>query len=244
MRIRIYYLLIIPLIVSSYTFGQVKYFKTPNGKIINYSAYSKLKTDKLNDFKASFSEVSLEDKFKELYRNRDSIVYTYTWSFKMEKKGKKSAKVESKEKYIGKIFPIKTLTTINGKSITLTNLKGKPTMINFWFTKCKPCVDEIATLNKIQNTFKGSVNFIAITYEKKDIVTKFLRTHNYDFIQVINAQNLLNEFEISHCPQNIFLDKNGKVVCVKSGIPYTANKDGKIKMGDGQEFIEILKKLL
>lgn len=244
MKIRISYLTIMTFIVSTSVLGQTKYFKTPNGKIINSTTYSKLKTDKLEHYKASFSQVTLEDDLKELYRNNDSIVYSYSWKIKMNGSEKTTTKVVGVEKYIGKVLPIKSLTTIDNKTIGLNNIKGKPTLINFWFTTCKPCVDEIATLNKIKSTFKNSVNFIAITFEKKDVVTMFLKKHDYNFIQVIDAQNFLNELNITNCPLNVFIDKEGKVVSVENGIPYEMGNDGKMKIGDGKEFIKTLRKLL
>lgn len=244
MKIRNSYLTIMTFIISTSVLGQTKYYKTPNGKIIDSTTYSKLKTDNLEHYKASFSQVTLEDELKELYRNNDSIIYSYTWNIKMNGNEKTTTKVVGVEKYIGKVLPIKNLTTIDKKSIGLNDMKGKPTLINFWFTTCKPCVDEIATLNKIKSTFKDSVNFIAITFEKKDVVTKFLKKHDYDFIQVIDAQNFMNEINLSNCPLNVFIDKEGKVVSVKNNIPYEMKKDGKMKIGDGKEFIKTLRKLL
>jgi thiol-disulfide isomerase/thioredoxin len=32
---------------------------------------------------------------------------------------------------------------LNGKKISFTELNGKPTLINFWFTTCAPCIDEM-----------------------------------------------------------------------------------------------------
>ncbi len=244
MKIRISYLTIMTFIISTSVLGQTKYYKTPNGKIIDSTTYSKLKTDKLKHFKASFLQVTLEDKLNELYRSNDSIVYSYAWNIKMNGNEKTATKVVGVEKYIGKILPIKNLTTIDNKSIGLNNMKGKPTLINFWFTTCNPCVAEIAALNKIKSTLKDSVNFIAITYEKKDVVTRFLKKHDYDFIQVIDAQNFIDEMNLTNYPLNVFIDKEGKVVSIEKGIPYEMKKDGKMKIGDGKEFIKILRKLL
>lgn len=244
MQTKIIYLTIMSLIISISVAGQTKYYKTPKGKIIDAVAYSKIKSDKLKDLKASFSEVNLKDELKELYRNNDSIVYSYTWKFVIAKTEEKSAKAVGVEKYIGKILPVKNLRTIDNKSIALSNLKAKPTLINFWFSTCKPCIDEIEALNKLKRTFKDSVNFIAITFEKKEIVAKFLKKHNYDFIQVVDAQSFINEVGVTGCPKNVFLDKKGKVVSVENGIPYEMQKDGKMKIGDSKKFAEILRKLL
>jgi hypothetical protein len=88
------------------------------------------------------------------------------------------------------------------------------------------------------------VNFIAITYEKKEVVTKFLQKHDYNFIQVIDAQNFINELELTGFPKNVFLDKEGKVVIVENGIPYEMKEGGKMEIGDDKKFIKTLRKLL
>jgi len=54
----------------------------------------------------------------------------------------------------------------------------------------------------------------------------------------------MNEINLSNCPLNVFIDKEGKVVSVKNNIPYEMKKDGKMKIGDGKEFIKTLRKLL
>jgi len=247
MNNRISFLTIITLIISTSLPGQTKYFKSPGGKIIDSIAYSKLKTGKVEQFKASFSQVTLLEALTELYRNNDSIIYSYTWNFKMgeNKKAEKAPKEEAGiEKYIGETFPIKTLKTIDNKSIGPNDIIGKPTLVNFWFTTCKPCIDEIVALNKIKDTFKDSVNFIAITFENKDVVAKFLSKHNYNYTQIIDAQQFINELNLTGFPVNIFIDKNGKVVSVEGGIPYEINNGGEMKPGDSEKFIKILKELL
>ena len=109
MKIRISYLTIMTFIISTSVLGQAKYYKTPTGKIIDSTTYSKLKTDKLEHYKASFSQVTLEDELKELYRNNDSIIYSYTRNIKMSGNEKTTTKVVGVEKYIGKELPIKNL---------------------------------------------------------------------------------------------------------------------------------------
>ena len=65
-------------------------------------------------------------------------------------------------------------------SFSSDQLIGKPTMINFWFTRCAPCIDEMPVLNKIKEKYKDDFNFIAITYEKKEDVEKYKDYTIYD----------------------------------------------------------------
>jgi cytochrome c biogenesis protein CcmG/thiol:disulfide interchange protein DsbE len=57
-----------------------------------------------------------------------------------------------------------------------------------------------------------------------------------------------NSMSMTAFPVNIFLDKNGIVRKIESGIPYVIdnnkNKNKKMKMGDGNEFLTVLRELL
>jgi len=51
---------------------------------------------------------------------------------------------------------------MNEKTYSLSSLKGKIFVINFWFLECKPCVIEIPELNKIVEKHKSEeVLFLA-----------------------------------------------------------------------------------
>ena len=52
-----------------------------------------------------------------------------------------------------KEFPKFDLNTLMDKNFNSEQLKGKPTMINFWFTRCAPCIDEMPVLNKIKEKY-------------------------------------------------------------------------------------------
>ncbi len=47
-----------------------------------------------------------------------------------------------------------TFTTIDGKKISMTDLKGKVVLINFWATDCPGCIKEMPHLIKTYNTYK------------------------------------------------------------------------------------------
>lgn len=142
-----------------------------------------------------------------------------------------------------KEFPEFDLKTLSDKNFNSEKLKGKPTMINFWFTKCPPCIDEMPILNKIKEKYKENFNFIAITYEKKKDVKNFLKKHPFNFEHLINAENFTDQLGIKAYPMNLFLDKNGVLKYVKGGIPYVKLEGGELLMGEGNEIIEIIEKL-
>ena len=72
---------------------------------------------------------------------------------------------------------------------------------------------------------------------------KFLKKHQFDFEHLINAKDFTDQLGIQAYPINLFLDKDGVLKYVKGGVPYESREGEKLKMGDGNEIIEIMEKL-
>jgi thiol-disulfide isomerase/thioredoxin len=232
------------LLLSLTALGQSKYYKTPNGKILDSLSYANLKMTQIDKFKSISPNVQIVETLTPDHKNADSLVYLYSWNIKLGGSGAgEKEKGFEPSKYVDREFPLTGLVALDGNMISIETLKGKPTLINFWFAKCQPCIEEMPVLNKIKADLGSTVNFIGITFEKKEDVKKFLSKHPFDFTQIPNAAAFTDSLEMESYPVNIFLDRNGKVTHIENGIPYIKVKDGKLVMGDEKEFEEILKKL-
>ena len=247
-------LIIITVFVSTVLFGQVKYYKKPNGTILDSLGYSTLKNRTIERNQKSYNqrnpeplittEISIQEYLREEYKNKDSIIYSYTWTIKKFMRENVELEGVGVNKYHNLEFPFPDFKTLDNKKLSFNDLKGKPTLINFWFTTCLPCIEEMPVLNKIKDTFKDSVHFIAINYEDSRKVSAFLLNHKYNFIQIADAEKFTNSLEMNTYPINLFLDRNGKVARVQGGIPYVQDKNNKTVMDDGDAFEKILRKLL
>lgn len=235
-------LLLGTLFLTANAFAQATYFKDQNGKIADASSHKKEKAERVARIKSKFPEAVINEDLTEVYKNNDSIIYAYKLTIKLaDDKGPKGFQAET---YIGREFPLNGLRTIDGEPVDMEKLKGKPTLINFWFTACKPCIEEMPVLNELQSRFSDSVNFIAVTYESTKKVKPFLQQKTFGFTHVTGAKKLIDSLKMIHFPTTVFLDKDGRVVSVEGGIPYILGKDKVLRMGDGKEFEEKLRKLL
>ncbi len=231
------------LLISFSSYCQTEYFTT-NGKnrITKAEAEEMLtkQVDKMTKIlgKQLYGSLTVE----ETITKKDSIISKIIFAIS-DKKKDDLLNFGPLSEFKGKAFPKFDLNTLTGEKFDSENLKGKPTMINFWFTKCAPCIDEMPILNKIKEKYKDDFNFIAITYEKEEDVKKFLKKHPFNFEHLINAETFTNLLGISAYPMNLFLDKNGILKYVKGGIPYENKEGEKLKMGKGNEIIEIIEKL-
>lgn len=228
------------LITTLNCFSQKEYYST-NGKNRLTKAELDLKTSELKTKyeKISNKEVFVGFNIDNTETKTDSIINFV----KFEIKDTNTFKGPLSE-YIGKKLPEMILTDINGKKISINKLNGKPTLINFWFTACAPCIDEMPILNKIHYEYKEKYNFIAVTFESQKQVDKFLKKHLYKFLHIVDAREFTDKLQLKSYPVNLFLDKNGIVKYSENGIPYEQDENGKIKIGDGKDFIKKLEKLL
>lgn len=225
------------------TLAQPAYYKTDDGTVLDSVSYHKIRNEQLTKIKSALPDIVLEEDLVLLYRNPDSIVYAFRWNF-TSRPAQDTAQVFKASDIRGKAFDVGVLRTLDGRTVSLEQLKGKPTLINLWFTTCKPCIEEMPVLNRIRRSFGDKVNFVAITYERTEQVQAFLLKHPFDFLHVADAQALTDSLRMKAFPVNIFLDRAGIVRRVESGIPYERNGKGQLVMGDGKRFEAYLRELL
>lgn len=100
----------------------------------------------------------------------------------------------------------------NGNNFTLDSLKGKVIVLNFWFIGCKPCVEEIPDLNRIQEKFKDKdVVFLAVTFDSKKKLDDFAKKKSFNFNIVPNSMNIIRQFYVNSYPTTIIIDKDRKI---------------------------------
>ena len=71
-------------------------------------------------------------------------------------------------------------------SVTLSQLRGKIVVLNFWATWCPPCIEEMPSLVQMQKKFKNTdVTVLAVSVdEDADAYHRFLKDHGIDLLTV------------------------------------------------------------
>ncbi|MGB0839379.1 MAG: TlpA family protein disulfide reductase [Chitinophagales bacterium] len=121
---------------------------------------------------------------------------------------------------VGSELPKFKATSINGEVIDSERLKGKVSIINFWFTTCAPCVAEIPGFNAIVDKFgRENINFISIARNNQQEMEEFLKIHPWNFAHVSNDKNIINDvFKIQFgYPTTYLLNKDAQIIKSFSG---------------------------
>lgn len=121
---------------------------------------------------------------------------------------------------IGKIAPNFTAPMADGELLSLNDIKGKATIIDFWASWCKPCRLENPNVVRVYEKYhdKG-LEIISISLDKKGQKERWLKAiedDNMDWHHV-SSLKFWNEpvakmYSISSIPATFILDKNGKIV--------------------------------
>ncbi len=110
------------------------------------------------------------------------------------------------------------VTTIEGEHVKLSELRGKVVVLNFWFTKCGPCKLEMPDLNGLVNEFKDKdVVFLAITFNKKEMIQQFLKSHQFNYTIAPNANDVITMYGVQSYPTSIVINKEGEIVLKELG---------------------------
>jgi peroxiredoxin len=108
-------------------------------------------------------------------------------------------------------FSLKDLT---GKTWTLSELRGKVVLVNFWATWCPPCRKEMPDLQKLYEQFgpQGLV-ILGISDEETQKVEPFIHERKVTFPVLLDPGRKANDaFIVEGIPKTFVYDRNGKLV--------------------------------
>lgn len=127
---------------------------------------------------------------------------------------------------IGNLAPDFQLQNLEGKPVSLDDLRGKPIVLNFWATWCGPCVDEMPYLQQVREEWSAKgVMLLAINIDASSSeVSQFLQAHKLSLSVLLGAKaDVAARYNIRYIPTTFFIDKDGIIQAMKVGA--FANKE-------------------
>lgn len=123
---------------------------------------------------------------------------------------------------VGEQAPEINLSKPDDSSFSLSSLKGKVVLIDFWATWCAPCVGEQPELKTLYNTFSDQVKrqefeILGVSLDKnKESWQKAIDRFGINWIQVSDLKfwksPVAKAYNIEELPFNVIIDGEGKIM--------------------------------
>lgn len=120
---------------------------------------------------------------------------------------------------VGDIAPDFTLKDLDGNTVTLSSLRGKKVILNFWATTCPYCKIEMPALNQFIKSHKDDTVLLAIDLgESPSKVKQYLEGKGYEFTVLLDTDlSTIYDYQVQFIPMSYFIDKNGIIRAISNG---------------------------
>ena len=106
-----------------------------------------------------------------------------------------------------------TLRTLDGEQIKLSDLRGKPVILNFWASWCEPCKYEHDMLQQASRYYGPAVTFLGIVYQdQEENVRRYLTEHPSAYRHTLDPDTKVAiDYGVSGVPESYLVDAAGLI---------------------------------
>jgi peroxiredoxin len=133
----------------------------------------------------------------------------------------------------GDLAPDFLLETLDGREARLSDYRGKPVVLNFWATWCRPCRQEMPQLIAAQDRYEaGGLVVIGLNLQEgKSLIEPFADDYGIDFPVLIDRDGEVGDrYRLLGLPTTFFIDADGVIQSIYRG-PLEGESDGRAVQG-------------
>jgi thiol-disulfide isomerase/thioredoxin len=114
-------------------------------------------------------------------------------------------------------LPSFQVTSVDGKTINLADLKGKKVFVNLWATWCPPCRAEIPSIEKLSKK-TPNVTYVMLSLDQNFALAKaYAKANKMQLPVYYPADNLPQMFNTEGIPATFIFDENGELIKANMG---------------------------
>jgi peroxiredoxin len=153
-------------------------------------------------------------------RARNGVMGPYIASLKKRVEAQQMQAEHANAIAEGTMAPDFTLKDINGKDLTLSSLRGKYLVLDFWGSWCHWCIKGMPDMKNAYSKYNKKAEFLGIACNDKEEKWKdAVKKNELPWLQVINDGDVDVSalYGIQGYPTKIVIDPDGKVIKVVEG---------------------------
>ncbi|MGQ9666658.1 MAG: TlpA family protein disulfide reductase [Anaerolineae bacterium] len=129
------------------------------------------------------------------------------------------APVRAVKAEVGYSAPDFELADLDGKSVRLSDFRGKPVVLNFWATWCPPCRQELPIFQELHQRRGNVFVLLAISEgEHQQDVLAFVQKYGYTFRVLLDpGLSVGKAYGARAIPMTLVIDPDGVIVYIRQG---------------------------
>jgi thiol-disulfide isomerase/thioredoxin len=109
-----------------------------------------------------------------------------------------------------------TLQSLDGKPVSLSDLRGKAVLLNFWATWCAPCKIEMPWFIELQKQYGTQglqIVGVAMDDSSKEDIEKFAKDMGVNYPVLLGKESVGDAYGgVPALPESFFIGRDGKIV--------------------------------
>lgn len=124
--------------------------------------------------------------------------------------------------FAGETAPNFTLTSLDGKTVSLSDYRGQVVFLNFFATWCDPCKAELPDFNRMNNRMKDEgmkATFLLVNVQQQpDEVQAFMKQNGYTMTVLTDVSGAVAaKYLVSGIPATFIVGPDGKIITKRVG---------------------------
>ncbi|HEX6802378.1 MAG TPA: TlpA disulfide reductase family protein [Terriglobales bacterium] len=145
-----------------------------------------------------------------------AVVISLMLAFGIQKSRHASVQPSGAGKLQGQAAPDFSLASLDGKTLKLSDFRGKAVLLNFWATWCEPCKIEMPWFVELQKKYGPQglqIVGVAMDDSGNQEIADFAKKMNVNYPIVIGKESVGDQYGgIPYLPSTFYIDRDGKVV--------------------------------
>jgi peroxiredoxin len=108
-----------------------------------------------------------------------------------------------------------SLPDLEGRLHSLSSLRGRWVLLNFWGTWCSGCIDELPALEELGRHYTSKLNVIGIDLnDKRETLQQFVRNEQLPYVVLVGGtfdDQTARAYNVDRAPTNVVIDPEGRV---------------------------------
>jgi cytochrome c biogenesis protein CcmG/thiol:disulfide interchange protein DsbE len=103
-----------------------------------------------------------------------------------------------------------TLETLDGRAVTLSDLRGQVLLINFWASWCPPCREEMPAIQQVYERYRGQDSQVTAFSDRLELTFPVLMDRD---------GSVFDRYRVMALPSTFFVDRAGVIQELAVGGP-------------------------